>query len=68
MCEHIFVCLVCSQLEGELFFITNQACLVATGGMSKLRCQSDSILCQKRQTGPNKTIAIPQSGIKVGFI
>lgn len=66
MCEHIFVCLVCSQLEGEMFFITNQACLVATGGMSNLRCQFDSILCQNRQTETKKTIAI--RGILVRFI
>lgn len=66
MCEHIFVCLVCSQLEGEMFFITNQACLVATGGMSNLRCQFDSILCQNRQTETKKTIAI--GGILVGYL
>lgn len=61
MCEHTFVCLVCSQLEGEIFFIANQPCLVAAGGMSNLRCRSGGLLCQNRQTGP-------QSGIKVAFL
>lgn len=50
------MCLVCSQLEGEMFFITNQACVVAAGGMSNLSCQSDGILCQNRQTGSNKPV------------
>lgn len=59
------MCLVCSQLEGEMFFITNQACPLAAGGMSDIRCQSDCILCQNRQTGPNKTIVIPQNGAKL---
>lgn len=46
------------HLEDEMFFITNQPCLAATGGSSKLWRQSDSFLhvCQNRRTGPNKTM------------
>lgn len=47
------------QLEDEMFLITNQPCLAATEGRSNLRRQSDSVLCQKRQAGPNKMLAHP---------
>lgn len=44
MCEQIFVCLVCShwcsQLEGEMFLITNQLCLAATEEMVQLKASS----------------------------
>ncbi len=57
------MCLVCSQLEGEMFLRTNQPCFAATGGRANLRRQSDSVLRQNRQTGPTKTMLALRSAI-----
>lgn len=42
-----------------MFLTTNQPCLVATGGRSRRRRQSDTFSCQDRRTGPSKTTLAP---------